>query len=243
MLDSPEAKRLLTVPGVNVIAAATFLAAVGDIKRFRDSRKLVAYLGLDPGSGNRASSPPARAGSQSAAQLGAVGARRGRLDGRPAARAAARLLPADQGPARARQGDRRHRPQARCPVLVPALPRRGLRPPAAVANRPEAPAARGRRRRADPQGQAIGHVGHPRADAPGRETARRAGAGLLRAHHPRLAGRGADEAGASRDSGTRIEQGPRRASRAAGRSSSKRLLFDTSSAHAHQQPKGSRLNY
>jgi transposase len=48
MLDSPEAKRLLTVPGVNVIAAATFLAAVGDIKRFRDSRKLIAYLGLDP---------------------------------------------------------------------------------------------------------------------------------------------------------------------------------------------------
>jgi transposase len=48
MLDSPQAKRLLTVPGVNVIAAATFLAAVGDIKRFRDSRKLIAYLGLDP---------------------------------------------------------------------------------------------------------------------------------------------------------------------------------------------------
>lgn len=48
MLDSPEAKRLLTVPGVNVIAAATFLAAVGDITRFRDSRKLIAYLGLDP---------------------------------------------------------------------------------------------------------------------------------------------------------------------------------------------------
>jgi transposase len=48
MLSSPEAKRLLTVPGVNVIATATFLAAVGDIKRFRDSRKLIAYLGLDP---------------------------------------------------------------------------------------------------------------------------------------------------------------------------------------------------
>jgi len=48
MLDSPEAKRLLTVPGVNVIAAAAFLAAVGDITRFRDSRKLIAYLGLDP---------------------------------------------------------------------------------------------------------------------------------------------------------------------------------------------------
>jgi transposase len=48
MLDWPEAKRLLTVPGVNVMAAATFLAAVGDIARFRDSRKLIAYLGLDP---------------------------------------------------------------------------------------------------------------------------------------------------------------------------------------------------
>jgi transposase len=48
MLDSLEAKRLLTVPGVNLIAAATFLAAVGDITRFRDSRKLIAYLGLDP---------------------------------------------------------------------------------------------------------------------------------------------------------------------------------------------------
>jgi len=48
MLDWPETRRLLTVPGVNVIAAATFLAAVGDITRFRDSRQLVAYLGLDP---------------------------------------------------------------------------------------------------------------------------------------------------------------------------------------------------
>ena len=48
MLDSSEAKRLLTVPGVNVIAAASFLAAIGDITRFRDSRKLIAYLGLDP---------------------------------------------------------------------------------------------------------------------------------------------------------------------------------------------------
>ena len=48
MIDWPQTRRLLTVPGVNVIAAATFLAAVGDITRFRDSRKLIAYLGLDP---------------------------------------------------------------------------------------------------------------------------------------------------------------------------------------------------
>ena len=47
-LQWPEAKRLMSVPGVNVIVAATFLAAVGDIRRFPDPRKLVGYLGLDP---------------------------------------------------------------------------------------------------------------------------------------------------------------------------------------------------
>ena len=47
-LQSPQIKRLMTVPGVNVICAAIFLAAVGDIHRFKSSRPLVAYLGLDP---------------------------------------------------------------------------------------------------------------------------------------------------------------------------------------------------
>src|ERR671918_1153769 len=47
-LGSPDARRLMTVPGVNVICAATFLAAIGDVRRFRSSRQLVAYLGLDP---------------------------------------------------------------------------------------------------------------------------------------------------------------------------------------------------
>ena len=47
-LTSPQVKRLLTVPGVNVIVAATFLAAVGDVGRFPDQRRLVGYLGLDP---------------------------------------------------------------------------------------------------------------------------------------------------------------------------------------------------
>jgi transposase len=35
----PDARRLLTVPGVNVICAASFLAAIGDIRRFRTSRR------------------------------------------------------------------------------------------------------------------------------------------------------------------------------------------------------------
>jgi len=47
-LISPQIKRLMTVPGVNVIVAATFLAAVGDISRFPTARQLVGYIGLDP---------------------------------------------------------------------------------------------------------------------------------------------------------------------------------------------------
>ena len=47
-LDSPQIRRLMSVPGVNVICAAVFLAAVGDIRRFKGSRQVVAYIGLDP---------------------------------------------------------------------------------------------------------------------------------------------------------------------------------------------------
>jgi transposase len=47
-LSSAEIKRLMSVPGVNVIVAASFLAAIGDIHRFQNPRKLVGYLGLDP---------------------------------------------------------------------------------------------------------------------------------------------------------------------------------------------------
>jgi transposase len=47
-ITSPEIRRLMTVPGVNVIVAATFMAAIGEIARFENPRKLVGYLGLDP---------------------------------------------------------------------------------------------------------------------------------------------------------------------------------------------------
>ena len=60
-LESAEARRLMTVPGVNVICAATFLAAIGDIRRFRCARQLVAYLGLDPRV-RQSGSEPARSG-------------------------------------------------------------------------------------------------------------------------------------------------------------------------------------
>ncbi len=47
-LESTEIRRLMGVPGVNVIVTASFLAAIGDIHRFENPRKLVGYLGLDP---------------------------------------------------------------------------------------------------------------------------------------------------------------------------------------------------
>src|SRR3954470_880904 len=70
-LGWPEVKRLMTVPGVNVIVAATFMAAVGDIRRFADRRKLTAYLGLDPrvrqsGAGPANHGPISKQGSNSA---------------------------------------------------------------------------------------------------------------------------------------------------------------------------------
>ena len=42
---------------MNVICAATFLAAIGDVRRFTTSRQLVGYLGLDPKVGQSGSSP------------------------------------------------------------------------------------------------------------------------------------------------------------------------------------------
>ena len=60
-LSWPEIRRLMTVPGVNLICAASFIAAVGDPNRFLTSRKLVAYLGLDP-KVRQSGEAPARSG-------------------------------------------------------------------------------------------------------------------------------------------------------------------------------------
>jgi transposase len=59
-LNWPELKRLMTVPGVNVVVAATFAAAVGDIRRFPNPRQLTGYLGLDPKVRQSGSSPGTR---------------------------------------------------------------------------------------------------------------------------------------------------------------------------------------
>jgi transposase len=60
-LSWPEIRRLMTVPGVNLVCAASFIAAVGNPNRFLTSRKLVAYLGLDP-KVKQSGEAPARSG-------------------------------------------------------------------------------------------------------------------------------------------------------------------------------------
>ena len=53
-LHSLEIRRLLTIPGVGRISAAT---VVDDVQRFRSARKLVSYLSLDPRVHQSGSSP------------------------------------------------------------------------------------------------------------------------------------------------------------------------------------------
>jgi transposase len=45
---SPQAKQLMTVPGVGLVTATAFLAQVGELTRFPNPNRLVSYLGLDP---------------------------------------------------------------------------------------------------------------------------------------------------------------------------------------------------
>ena len=148
-LESAEIKRLMSVPGVNVIVAASFLAAIGDIRRFESPRKLVGYLGLDP-LVRQSGVGPATHGHIS--KQGSVRARHALVEAcwthGPPARPAARVLSAHPRAPRALRRDRRGRAQARVPVLVSAHPRTGLRLPAALADQEEAPASRDHRRRA-----------------------------------------------------------------------------------------------
>jgi transposase len=48
LLDSELARRLQTIPGVGPATAATLIAEIGDINRFADFDKLVAYVGVHP---------------------------------------------------------------------------------------------------------------------------------------------------------------------------------------------------
>jgi transposase len=47
-LAQTDTKRLMTVPGIDMVVATGLLAAIGPVERFAGPNKLVAYLGLNP---------------------------------------------------------------------------------------------------------------------------------------------------------------------------------------------------
>jgi transposase len=206
-LGSVEIKRLMSVPGVNVIVASTFLAAVGDIQRFKNPRKLVGYLGLDP----------------RVRQSGPGPATHGHISKQGSTRARHALVEAcwttvrQPGPLHAFY--QRIRSRRGHSVAIVAAARKlaclfwclltreqdyAFAQPS-LTDRQEAAAARGHRGRTDPTGQAQRRVGHPRADAPSRACARSTGRACLPAHGPRLAGCPGGEGGRERDTGARIK--------------------------------------
>ncbi len=122
-LESTQIKRLMSVPGVNVIVAASFLAAIGDIRRFESPRKLVGYLGLDPRvrqSGSSASHARAhlKAGLGRARHALVEACWSAVRQPGPLQAFYDRIRAAPRPPRR----DRRRRAQARVTVLVPAHP-------------------------------------------------------------------------------------------------------------------------
>ena len=124
---------------------------------------------------------------------------------RASARPAARVLRAAALPPRASDRGRRLRAQARVPVLVPTHPRRAIRPPAAIADRQQAPPARAHRRREALRHQGRRGVVNQPGDARRRTQARARGRGLLRADGFRLASNCATKgSGRERDTGARI---------------------------------------
>jgi len=46
--ENPQAKLLMTIPGIDYYSAMLLLAEIGDINRFPDAKKLCAYAGLVP---------------------------------------------------------------------------------------------------------------------------------------------------------------------------------------------------
>jgi transposase len=48
VVSDENVRRLMTIPGIDVVTAATLVAVIGDVRRFPTSRHLVGYLGLHP---------------------------------------------------------------------------------------------------------------------------------------------------------------------------------------------------
>jgi transposase len=73
VVDDRRVRRLLTIPGIGLVIAASILAVVGDIDRFERPAKLVSYLGLDPRVRQSGDRPPLRGHISRAGQAHARG--------------------------------------------------------------------------------------------------------------------------------------------------------------------------
>ena len=60
-LDDGAVRRLMTIPGIDMVVGVGLAAAIGDVARFASAEKLVAYLGLNP-SVRQSGEGPARHG-------------------------------------------------------------------------------------------------------------------------------------------------------------------------------------
>ena len=210
-LSWPEVKRLMTVPGVNVTVAATFVAAVGDIRRFADRRKLTAYLGLDPRV-RQSGAGPANHGHIS---------KQGSNSARHALVEACWSTVRQPGPIAAFYARVKARRGHSIAIVASArklaclfwclLTRRGLRVRAAIADYQEDAPPRARRRRPAPARRPP-HLERQPGDAPSRTRTRAPSPARLRTHRRRLAGQ---HGGCGRDTGARISKAVKRHSSAA----------------------------
>jgi transposase len=125
----------MTMPGVNLVCAASFIAAVGDPRRSLTRKKLVAYLGLAP-KVKQSGDEPARSGRIS---------KRGSPSARWAPVEAAWTVVLQPGPmhafyerikARRRHGKSIVATARKLAILFWCMltPRRGLRPPTTIAD-------------------------------------------------------------------------------------------------------------
>jgi len=62
VLGEPIMLKLMSLLGIGIINAFALIAIIGDIRRFENAKKLVAYLGLNPGSRESGSSKRVRVG-------------------------------------------------------------------------------------------------------------------------------------------------------------------------------------
>jgi hypothetical protein len=195
----------MSVPEVNVQTAATFMASIGDIRRFSSPRKLVSYLGLDPRVHQSGSTPArhshiSKAGaSETRHMLGEV-AWKVTLTPGPL-RAFFERIRARRGPQIAATATAS---QARRPLLAPADKRAGLRLRPPGDDPQQGAPARTPRRCSSPEGP----QGRRRQQVEGavRVGARAlpASGGRLPAARQRLALERTTESGCGRDTGARI---------------------------------------